>query len=46
MYDILELSKKNQEELVAIANELKIAKVKSFSKEDLVYEILDEQAKL
>lgn len=46
MYDILELSKKNQEELIAIANELKIAKVKSFSKEDLVYEILDEQAKV
>ena len=46
MYDILELSKKSQEELVAIANDLNIAKAKSFSKEDLVYEILDEQAKV
>ncbi len=45
MYDILELSKKSQEELIAIANELKITKAKNFSKEDLVYEILDEQAK-
>lgn len=46
MYDILELSKKNQEELISIANDLKITKAKNFSKEDLVYEILDEQAKI
>lgn len=46
MYDIQELSKKNQEELVAIADNLKIAKAKSFSREDLIYEILDEQAKV
>lgn len=46
MYDILELSEKNQEELISIANELKITKAKNFSKEDLVYEILDEQAKI
>lgn len=46
MYDILELSKKSQEELIAIASNLKIAKAKSFSKEDLIYEILDEQAKV
>ena len=46
MYDILELSKKSQEELIAIATNLKIAKAKNFSKEDLIYEILDEQAKI
>ena len=46
MYDIQELSKKNQEELVAIADNLKIAKAKGFSREDLIYEILDEQAKV
>lgn len=46
MYDILELSKKSHDDLIAIANELKISKAKSFSKDELVYEILDEQAKI
>lgn len=46
MYDILELSKKSHEDLIAIANELKISKAKNFSKDELVYEILDEQAKI
>ena len=46
MYDILELSKKSHEDLLAIANDLKISKAKSFTKEELVYEILDEQAKI
>lgn len=46
MYDIHELSKKEQEELIAIADGLKISKAKNFSKEDLIYEILDEQAKI
>lgn len=44
MYDIIELSGKSLEELYAIAETLNISKVKSFSKEDLVYKILDEQA--
>lgn len=44
MYDIIELSNKSLEELYAIAETLKISKIKSFSKEDLVYKILDEQA--
>lgn len=46
MYDILELSKKSHDDLLAIANNLKISKAKSFTKEELVYEILDEQAKI
>lgn len=46
MYDILELSKKSQEDLFAIANELNISKFKNLSREDLIYEILDEQAKV
>lgn len=44
MYDIIELSNKSLEELYAIAETLKISKIKSYSKEDLVYKILDEQA--
>jgi len=45
MYDIKELSKMSQEDLIAIAQKLNISKAKNFSKEELVYEILDEQAK-
>ncbi len=44
MYDITELSKKSQEDLIAIAEQLNISKPKNFTKEDLVYKILDEQA--
>lgn len=44
MYDILSLSRKTQEELVIIAKDLTIKKAESFSKEDLIYKILDEQA--
>ena len=44
MYDIMELSNKSLEELYAIAEDLNIKKVKSFSKDELVYRILDEQA--
>ncbi len=44
MYDIIELSNKSLEELYAIAETLSIPKVKSFSREDLIYKILDEQA--
>ncbi|MBP5210570.1 MAG: Rho termination factor N-terminal domain-containing protein, partial [Bacteroidales bacterium] len=44
MYDIIELSKKSQDELFAIAKELNIKKPEAISKEDLVYVILDEQA--
>ncbi|MBR5855769.1 MAG: transcription termination factor Rho [Bacteroidales bacterium] len=44
MYDIIELSNKSIEDLYAIAETLNIPKVKSFSKEDLIYKILDEQA--
>lgn len=46
MYDILGLSSKSQEELIAIANGLKINKAKNMSREVLIYEILDEQAKV
>ena len=45
MYDIKELSKMSQDDLIAIAQKLNISKAKSFSTEELVYEILDEQAK-
>ena len=44
MYDKEELSSKSQEDLVAIAKELKLKVGKSAKKEDLIYEILDEQA--
>ncbi|MDD3033395.1 MAG: transcription termination factor Rho [Bacteroidales bacterium] len=45
MYDIKELSKMGQDDLIAIAQKLNISKAKNFSPEELVYEILDEQAK-
>ncbi len=45
MYDIKELSKMSQDDLIAIAQKLNIGKAKNFSKEELVYEILDEQAR-
>ena len=44
MYDILELQSKSQEDLIAIAKELKIKKPESIKAEDLIYVILDEQA--
>ena len=44
MYDIMELSNKSLEELYAIAENLNVKRVKSFSKDELVYRILDEQA--
>lgn len=44
MYDIIELSKKSQEDLIAIAKELSVRKPESIKKEDLIYVILDEQA--
>ncbi len=44
MYDILELNKKLLSELKDIAKELKIKRVESFRKQDLVYKILDTQA--
>ncbi len=44
MLDIIELSNKSQEELVAIAKELNVRKPESLDKEALVYAILDEQA--
>ena len=40
----MELSNKSLEELYAIAENLNVKKVKSFSKDELVYRILDEQA--
>ncbi|HBZ35360.1 MAG TPA: transcription termination factor Rho [Rikenellaceae bacterium] len=45
MYDIKELSKMSQEDLLAIAQKLNISNAKNFSTEELIYEILDEQAK-
>lgn len=46
MYDIKELSNKGLEDLFAIAEELKLSNFKKFTKEELVYEILDEQARV
>ncbi|MEA5005326.1 MAG: transcription termination factor Rho [Rikenellaceae bacterium] len=45
MYDIKELSKMSQDDLIAIAQKLNISKAKNFSTDELVYEILDEQAR-
>ncbi len=44
MYDILELNQKLLSELKLIAKELKIKKIDSFKKKDLIYKILDQQA--
>ena len=44
MYDILELNKKLLAELRDIAKELKIKRIESFRKQDLIYKILDTQA--
>ncbi len=44
MYDILELNKKLVPELKEIAKELKIKRVESYKKQDLIYKILDTQA--
>ncbi|MBP3419434.1 MAG: transcription termination factor Rho [Marinifilaceae bacterium] len=44
MYDILELSEKLLPELRQIAKEMKIKRVESFKKQELIYKILDVQA--
>lgn len=44
MYDIIQLNGKSQEDLVAIAKALQIKKADAMSREDLIYQILDEQA--
>jgi len=44
MYDILELNKKLVSDLKEIAKELKIKKVETLKKQDLIYKILDQQA--
>ena len=44
MLDIIELSAKNREDLVAIAKELEVHKPESLDKEKLIYAILDQQA--
>jgi len=44
MYDILELSKKLVPELREIAKSLSIKKAESLKKQDLIYQILDQQA--
>lgn len=44
MYDILELNKKLVSELRDIAKELKVKRVDSLRKQDLIYKILDQQA--
>lgn len=44
MYDIIQLNAKSPQDLYAIAKDLSIKKAESFSKEDLIYKILDEQA--
>jgi transcription termination factor Rho len=45
MYDINELRNMSQEDLIAYAQKLNISKTKGFSKDDLIYEIIDEQAR-
>ncbi|MBN4051969.1 transcription termination factor Rho [Cytophagaceae bacterium AH-315-L13] len=44
MYDILSLNEKELDELQSIAKELEIAKFEKLEKQDLVYQILDQQA--
>jgi transcription termination factor Rho len=44
MYDILELNNKLLTELRDIAKELDIKRVESYKKQDLIYQILDQQA--
>ena len=44
MYDILELNNKLLTELREIAKELGIKRVESYKKQDLIYQILDQQA--
>ncbi|MFN8208823.1 MAG: transcription termination factor Rho [Bacteroidales bacterium] len=44
MYDILELNKKLLPELRDIAKDLRIKRVESLRKQDLIYKILDQQA--
>ena len=44
MYDILELNKKLLSDLKDVAKELKIKRIESFKKQDLIYKILDQQA--
>ncbi|PTN07423.1 transcription termination factor Rho [Mangrovibacterium marinum] len=44
MYDIIELSRKLLPDLKEIAKGLKIKKVESYKKQDLIYKILDTQA--
>lgn len=44
MYDILELNKKLLSDLREVAKELKIKRIESFKKQDLIYKILDQQA--
>ena len=44
MYDILELNKKVVSELKNIAKQLNIKKIDTLKKQDLVYQILDQQA--
>ncbi len=46
MYDIIGLNAKTFQELKDIAVQLKIAKVDSYNKQDLIYKILDAQAML
>lgn len=44
MYNILELREKSMEELISIASGLGIRSAKTFTKENLVYAIIDQQA--
>ncbi len=46
MYDILELNKKLLSELKVIAKELKIKRVDSYKKQDLIYQILRKEIAL
>ena len=44
MYDILELNQKLVSELKEIAKDLKIKRIETLRKQDLIYKILDQQA--
>ena len=44
MYDIIELNGKLVSELKEIAKQLNVAKYEKFTKQDLIYKILDQQA--
>ena len=43
-YNILQLKEMEQDNLIALAKELDLKKVEKLNKDDLIYQILDQQA--